>query len=151
MMLLTRFLVRCRWQGFQTREQLRLHNRAARLGHPSCAPEHSRHLGWLIVIALAGFAYAPFVPAAPQPSRPAQLASASTTARSKRPAPEETDRWYSQAGHAVLNRSDKPFSLTFTACRENEKQHVTCQYSDASGNAHWVYLPGLTWAAAVQK
>jgi hypothetical protein len=151
MMLLTRFLIRCRWQGFQTREQLRLHNRAARLGHPSCAPEHSRHLGWLIVIALAGFAYAPFVPAAPQPSRPAQLGSASTTARSKRPAPEEADGWYTQAGHSVLNRSDKPFSLTFTACRENEKQHVSCQYSDASGNAHWVYLPGLTWAAAVQK
>ena len=151
MMLLTRFLIRCRWQGFDTREQLRLHNRAVRAGHPSCAHEHQRHLGWLVVLALASFAGAPFVPAAPQPSRPAQLASASTTARSKRPAPEETDRWYTQAGHSIVQRSDKPYTLAFDGCRENEKHHVSCSYTDASGNTHWVYLPGLTWAAAVQK
>ena len=151
MMLLTRFLIRCRWHGFQTREQLRLHNRAERTGHRSCKHEHQHHLGWVVVLGLAGFACAPFVPAASQPSQPEQLASASTTTRSKRPAPEETDSWYTQAGHSVLNHSDKPFSLTFTACRENEKHHVSCQYSDASGNAHWIYLPGLTWAAAVQK
>jgi hypothetical protein len=151
MMLLTRFLIRCRWQGFQTREQLRLHNRAERAGHPSCAHVHQRHLGWLVVLALAGFAGAPFVPAASQPSRPAQLASASTTTRSKRPAPVETDRWYTQAGHSIVNRTDKPLVPNFDSCRENEKQHVSCQYTDADGKAHWVYLPGLTWAQISKK
>jgi len=151
MMLLTRFLVRCRWQGFQTREQLRLHNRHVRAGRPSCAPVHTRHLGWLVVLALAGFVGAPFVPAAPQRVQVAAATTPAPTIKAKRPAPEETDRWYSQAGHAVINHSDKPFSLTFTACRENEKQHISCQFTDDSGNAHWVYLPGLTWAAAVQK
>lgn len=151
MMLLTRFLIRCRWQGCQTREQLRLHNRAARLGHPSCAPEHSRHLGWLVVLALAGFAYAPFVPAAPQPGQVAAATTPAPAAKLKRAAPEETDRWFTQAGHSIMDRSDKPFSLTFTACRENEKHHVSCSYTDASGNAHWVYLAGLTWAQVSKK
>lgn len=151
MMLLTRFLVRCRWQGFQTREQLRLHNRHERAGSPSCAHEHQRHLGWLVVLMLAAFACAPFVPAASQPSRPAQLASASTPSRPKRPAPEETDRWYAQAGHSIVNRTDKPLLLTFDSCRENEKQHISCQFTDDSGNAHWVYLPGLTWAQVSKK
>lgn len=100
---------------------------------------------------LAAFACAPFVPAASQPSRPAQLASASTPSRPKRPAPEETDRWYAQAGHSIVNRTDKPLLLTFDSCRENEKQHISCQFTDDSGNAHWVYLPGLTWAQVSKK
>jgi len=151
MMILTRFLIRCRWQGYQTREQLRLHNRAVRAGRPSCAHERLPHLGWVVVLALAGFAFPQFMPAAAQPALVAAASAPDRAAHVKHAAPEETDQWYTKAGHSVLNRSDKPFNLSFTGCRENEKHHVSCSYTDASGNTHWVYLAGLTWAEVVKK
>jgi hypothetical protein len=45
---------------------------------------------------------------------------------------------------AIIAKSDAEFSLTFSNCRENEKQHVSCQFTDPAGVEHWVYLPGIT-------
>jgi hypothetical protein len=44
---------------------------------------------------------------------------------------------------AIIAKSDAEFSLTFSNCRENEKQHVSCQFTDPAGVEHWVYLPGI--------
>jgi hypothetical protein len=84
-----------------------------------------------VISTLAPAAFA----AGPVPSHP--------TAQVKPAAPEETDGWYTKAGHSIVARSDTPFKLTFDACRENEKHHVSCQYTDSEGSAHWVYLPGV--------
>ncbi len=41
----------------------------------------------------------------------------------------------------VNNSSDGP-TIHFTACRENDKGHVSCSFDDADGKQHWVYLAG---------
>lgn len=42
----------------------------------------------------------------------------------------------------IINNSNGSITITFTGCRENEKHHVSCQFTDSEGNAHWVYLAG---------
>lgn len=43
----------------------------------------------------------------------------------------------------IIAKSNGSVTITFTNCRENDKQHVSCQMSDTDGNDHWVYLPGV--------
>jgi hypothetical protein len=47
----------------------------------------------------------------------------------------------------VGNSSDGP-TIHFSQCRENDKQHVSCQMTDADGKQHWVYLAGYKLPAA---
>jgi hypothetical protein len=43
----------------------------------------------------------------------------------------------------IVATSDAGFTIHFSDCRENEKQHVSCSFQDEAGNQHWVYLPGV--------
>jgi len=47
----------------------------------------------------------------------------------------------------IINNSNGSVTITFTGCRENEKQHVSCQMTDPDGDTHWVYLPGYALPA----
>jgi hypothetical protein len=44
----------------------------------------------------------------------------------------------------IVATSDTGYTITFTDCRENDKQHVSCQFTDPDGDSHWVYLPGMS-------
>ncbi len=48
----------------------------------------------------------------------------------------------------VINNSDQGITITFSSCRENEKHHVSCQFTDPSGEQHWVYLAGVSLPAS---
>ena len=48
----------------------------------------------------------------------------------------------------VINNSDQGVTITFSSCRENEKHHVSCQFTDPSGEQHWVYLAGVSLPAS---
>lgn len=65
------------------------------------------------------------------PAAPAPQAATAKPAKHARPA------------RNIINNSTGSFSITFTGCRENDKQHVSCQFSDPSGAKHWVYLAGV--------
>ncbi len=45
-----------------------------------------------------------------------------------------------------INTWDKPITITFHNCRENEKHHISCQFRDSTGDQHWICLMGLTEA-----
>lgn len=44
--------------------------------------------------------------------------------------------------------SNGSITITFRNCRENDKQHVSCNFEDDDGNTHWVYLPGVSLPAS---
>lgn len=53
---------------------------------------------------------------------------------------------HEEAKHAkpkIIAKSDGGITITFDNCRENAKQHVSCQFEDEAGDSHWVYLPGV--------
>lgn len=43
----------------------------------------------------------------------------------------------------IINNREGGFTVTFSKCRENDKHHVSCQFTDPDGDQHWVYLPGV--------
>lgn len=43
----------------------------------------------------------------------------------------------------IVAASNGGVTITFSECRENEKQHVSCKFEDSEGNEHWVYLAGV--------
>lgn len=44
---------------------------------------------------------------------------------------------------AIIAKSNGGIEISFHDCRENEKEHVSCHFTDNHGEAHWVYLPGV--------
>jgi len=48
----------------------------------------------------------------------------------------------------IIAEFDQSVTVTFSECRENEKEHVSCKMEDSEGNEHWVYIPGLKLKAA---
>lgn len=58
-------------------------------------------------------------------------------------APSDTDKPQRAKSH-IVQTSTGELTITFSSCRENDKQHVSCQFKDADGTQHWVYLPGVT-------
>jgi hypothetical protein len=48
----------------------------------------------------------------------------------------------------MIAKSDKPLILKLSNCRENDLHHVSCQFTDADGNDHWLYIPGLKLPAS---
>jgi hypothetical protein len=44
----------------------------------------------------------------------------------------------------ILFTTEQSFTLKLTDCRENDKQHVSCQFVDPTGKQRWLYIPGLT-------
>jgi hypothetical protein len=43
---------------------------------------------------------------------------------------------------SIVNNTDDGPTIHFSKCRENDKGHVSCQFTDAAGAEHWVYLAG---------
>lgn len=46
----------------------------------------------------------------------------------------------------IVNNADAGPTIHFSACRENDKQHVSCQFTDPDGATHWVYLAGYKFS-----
>lgn len=49
-----------------------------------------------------------------------------------------------RARSKMIAKWDKPISIKFSNCRENEKHHISCQYRDSEGNMRWLCIMGLT-------
>ena len=55
----------------------------------------------------------------------------------------DTDHAKRQPAH-IINNKHGELTITFTDCRENEKHHVSCKFTDNNGEDHWTYLAGVT-------
>jgi hypothetical protein len=55
----------------------------------------------------------------------------------------DTDH-HKRSPHTIINKSNGDITITFTDCRENDKHHVSCKFTDPTGEEHWTYLAGLT-------
>lgn len=115
-----------------------------RLPKPGASPHHNgpRCLPTLITALLifAALATGPLWSAAQAPSletldHPHKACKTSEDKETKRK-------------HTMIATSDKPLILKLSMCRENELKHVSCQFTDAAGNDHWLYIPGLVLPAA---
>jgi hypothetical protein len=138
------------WGGYECKDAMIIDRRKLECGPYLRRPAGAHTYTWVFVLLVITCVYGLCAPSGQAPSPAAQAPAPSRAAAPRRAAPEETDAWYTQPGHSVINRSASPFNVSFNSCRLNEKQHVSCQFTDATGNDHWVYLPGLTWAD-VQK
>jgi len=58
------------------------------------------------------------------------------------PNPPDTSR-IKKPKSKIIGTSENGYTITFSDCRENEKEHVSCQFTDPDGDSHWVYLPGM--------
>ena len=65
------------------------------------------------------------------------------------PAATQPAQHTSDTDHAARSRSKivatskGGITITFSECRKNDKEHVSCQFADPSGKLHWVYLAGV--------
>lgn len=48
--------------------------------------------------------------------------------------------------NTIIQKWDKPITITFSNCRENQKHHISCQYKDSTGQLRWLCIMGLSEA-----
>lgn len=167
------FLDSGRWEGFETRQRLRLHKKSLRaLPEEYRAPNKyfvrarlaagrldlggSRHRrarpnwGLLALVLLASS-----ICGLCQTESPAAVtvipAGADAPTLKKPIHGDDPDTSRSKEKSVPLAEANVHFSITFDRCRENEKHHVSCAFTDAEGYEHWVYLAGATWPIHPQK
>ena len=44
----------------------------------------------------------------------------------------------------IIREWDNGPKISFSNCRENEKHHISCQWTDSEGTEHWICINGLT-------
>ena len=143
--------IRPQWEGHDSRLAMRLRHAHNRAGLPSCAHVRTPSLAGYCLLVLLFVAAAFAFPTSASQAQVGAVPAPAAAATPQHSGEDTPDSWYTKPGHAVVARSASRVAIVFTACRENEKHHVSCQYTDPSGSAHWVYLPGITWPVQAAK
>ena len=113
-----------------------------------CAEEHASRPQWLkdvtlgctLCMCLVSGAFCVIL----NPHAFAAEAAKAASTPTKKSAPwSYSDREPRQGRPMIIDTTNTKLVITFDACRQNEKGHVSCQMTDPEGISHWVYLPGF--------